>query len=246
MNWIHLAMPWFYGAMDSELSTNMLMLAKKRGVFLVRLREGNELLCSIDYFDGMEVQQIDVDLDEEGYISNHGLDLETETQSLTEFVNYLHTFPLKARTKLRESVKLKGKVKSEEESFKRGESIKIKRFLDSTVTDKKDRKIKLENVDLSVGQNNSSDDENEKSIPLERSEIVKKTEQSIEITTSAGEKFELSTDGNIEKLLSIINYWRNADEVILLHIVAIIWLNMFLRIQLELEVGELLPQSLLS
>ena len=70
MNWIHLAMPPFYGDMDSELSTKILW-TKNRGMFLVRLRERNELFFSIDYFDGMGVQQkIDVDLDEEGHISN--------------------------------------------------------------------------------------------------------------------------------------------------------------------------------
>ena len=71
---------------------------------------------------------------------------------------------------------MKGKGNSDEgsdESFKRGESIKIERFSESTVTDKK----------------------HERSIPLDRSEIVKKTEQCIEITTLAGEKFELSTEG---------------------------------------------------
>jgi hypothetical protein len=51
-----------------------------------------------------------------------------------------------------------------------------------------------------------NDNENKRFIPLERSEIVKKTERSIEITTLAGEKFELSTEGNIEKLLYIMNY----------------------------------------
>ena len=82
--------------------------------------------------------------------------------------------------KLKESIKVRGHVVSEDcsdKTFKTGESIKIKRFYESTVTDLKDRTILLEHVNLSMRENNLVDDdrkENEKTIPLERSEILKK------------------------------------------------------------------------
>ena len=210
MNWVHLNMQWFYGAMDKDLSGKMLMQRKKKGVFLVREFIENKLCYSIDYFDGNTVQQIEVSVDSEGKVLHTGIDLERRFRNLTEFVNYIHTFPLKHGTKLKGGLKLKGKVIVEENSFRRGESIKIRSIVGSLAFDQTNRSISVDSIDLSV------DDKREvieNTISLEKCEILKKTDQCLELTTRKGEKFELSTEAKIEKLISILNYAKSNDEV---------------------------------
>ena len=219
-------MPWFYGAMDADLSAKMIKLTKRRGAFLVRTSIDSELLFRIDYFDGFSVQTIAVSLDSEGTILKIGIELEREFKTLTEFVNYLHTFPLKSGTRLKEGVKLTGKVILEDcsdMSFKRGESIKIKTFLESAAVDAKDRSIPLDNIELGLRKTKSNEVMNEmdKIISLEKCEINKKTDQSLEIITSTGEKLELLTEKNVEKLIAIIKYSRDNDEVRFIYISSI-------------------------
>ena len=176
----------------------------------------------------MSVQTIEVSLDSEGTILKIGIELEREFKTLTEFVNYLHTFPMKSGTRLREGIKLTGKIISEDcsdMSFKRGESIKIKTFLESAAVDTKDRTIPLDNIELALRKTKSNEVMNEmdKTISLEKCEITKKTDQSLEITTSTGELLELSTETNVEKLISIIKYSRDNDEVRFIYISSILF-----------------------
>ena len=157
------------------------------------------------------MQQIDVSVDNEGKVLHTGIcNLERNFKNLTEFVNYIHTFPLKLGTKLKGGLKLKGKVISEENSVKRGESIKIRSIVGSYALDQTNRSISVDNIEISV------DDKREvieNTISLEKCDILKKSDQSLELTTRRGEKFELFTEAKIDKLITILNFAKNNEEV---------------------------------
>ena len=135
-------------------------------------------------------------------------------------VNFLHTTPLKNGTKLKDSIKLKGKVKTgegEKQTFRKGQMIKIESFTKSTATNDKNLTILLGDLDLFVNNENEDFIPNERKLSLEKSKISLKRENQnkhhIEITTFAGEIYKISKDSELEQLLLLIVNWQVSNEV---------------------------------